>query len=70
MKQVAAHEQRPSGSLSVSVGSHWETTSTTTTAIATQGLTKVYGNNVAVKDLSFEVTWGKVTGFLRPQRRG
>jgi ABC-2 type transport system ATP-binding protein len=70
MKQVAESEQGPFGSPSVGVGSHRDASTTTTPAIGTQGLTKLYGDTVAVKDLSFEVAWGKVTGFLGPNGAG
>ena len=33
-------------------------------AIAARGLTKRFGDTTAVENLSFEVGWGKVTGFL------
>ena len=38
--------------------------------IVTHGLTKRYGNTVAVDDLSFSVTPGVVTGFLGPNGSG
>ena len=38
--------------------------------IEVQGLTKRYGSTVAVQDLSFTVTAGRVTGFLGPNGAG
>ena len=38
--------------------------------IVTKGLTKRFGKTVAVKDLSFSVTPGVVTGFLGPNGSG
>ena len=38
--------------------------------IVTRGLTKRYGDTVAVDGLSFTVRPGVVTGFLRPQWLG
>lgn len=38
--------------------------------ITAQGLRKVYGQKVAVDDLSFEVNPGHVTGFLGPNGAG
>lgn len=38
--------------------------------IEVKGLTKAYGNTVAVNDLSFAVTPGTVTGFLGPNGAG
>jgi ABC-2 type transport system ATP-binding protein len=38
--------------------------------IAVDGLTKRYGSTVAVQDLSFTVTAGRVTGFLGPNGAG
>ena len=40
------------------------------TAIAVRGLTKTYGDVVAVDDLTFEVAEGTVTGFLGPNGAG
>ena len=37
--------------------------------IEVRGLTKRYGDVLAVDDLSFDVEPGKVTGFLGPERR-
>ena len=39
-------------------------------AIVADGLTKRYGDLVAVDDLSFEVRTGAVTGFLGPNGAG
>ena len=41
-----------------------------TSVIATRNLTKSYGANVAVDDLSFDVKQGTVTGFLGPNGAG
>jgi ABC-2 type transport system ATP-binding protein len=41
-----------------------------TPAIVAANLTKVYGEQRAVDELSFEVAWGKVTGFLGPNGAG
>ena len=38
--------------------------------IEVHGLTKRYGSTVAVQDLSFTVTGGRVTGFLGPNGAG
>ncbi|MCI8589670.1 MAG: ABC transporter ATP-binding protein [Clostridiales bacterium] len=38
--------------------------------ICVQNLTKIYGNNTAVKDISFEIEEGKVYGFLGPNGAG
>ena len=38
--------------------------------ITANGLTKRYGNSVAVDDLTFEVKPGIVTGFLGPNGAG
>jgi ABC-2 type transport system ATP-binding protein len=38
--------------------------------IEVQGLTKRYGDKVAVDDLSFTVQPGRVTGFLGPNGAG
>ena len=38
--------------------------------IQVQGLTKRYGDKVAVDDLSFTVKPGRVTGFLGPNGAG
>lgn len=38
--------------------------------IVARGLTKRYGQNLAVDKLSFEVGWGTVTGFLGPNGAG
>ena len=38
--------------------------------IQVQGLTKRYGDKVAVEDLSFVVQPGRVTGFLGPNGAG
>jgi ABC-2 type transport system ATP-binding protein len=48
------------------------TTTTTTTrfSIEARGLTKRYGKQIAVDDLSFTVAPGKVTGFLGPNGAG
>ena len=40
------------------------------TSIHINGLTKRFGNVVAVDDLSFEVAQGNVTGFLGPNGAG
>ena len=39
-------------------------------ALSVRGLTKVYGDHHAVDDLTFEVPWGRVTGFLGPNGAG
>ena len=39
-------------------------------ALSVRGLTKVYGDQRAVDDLTFEVPWGRVTGFLGPNGAG
>lgn len=39
-------------------------------AIAARNLTKRFGDTTAVDGLSFEVGWGKVTGFLGPNGAG
>jgi ABC-2 type transport system ATP-binding protein len=70
MKQAAASEHRPSSSPSVGVDSQRDAFTMTSPAITAQGLTKVYGDHAAVKDLSFEAGWGKVTGFLGPNGAG
>jgi ABC-2 type transport system ATP-binding protein len=41
-----------------------------TSAILAQNLTKVFGSQIAVDDLSFEVEPGRVTGFLGPNGAG
>jgi ABC-2 type transport system ATP-binding protein len=38
--------------------------------IAVRGLSKRYGSQLAVDDLSFDVPGGKVTGFLGPNGAG
>ncbi len=43
---------------------------TTGTSIEVRGLTKTFGNVHAVEDLSFDVTPGRVTGFLGPNGSG
>lgn len=40
------------------------------TTIEIEGLTKVFGETLAVDDLSFEVTPGRITGFLGPNGAG
>jgi len=40
------------------------------TVIATEGLTKVYGNQVAVDHITFTVTAGEIFGFLGPNGAG
>jgi ABC-2 type transport system ATP-binding protein len=44
--------------------------SSETNAISAQNLTKVFGSQIAVDDLSFEVEPGRVTGFLGPNGAG
>jgi ABC-2 type transport system ATP-binding protein len=39
-------------------------------AVTVTNLTKVYGRQSAVDDLTFEVPWGRVTGFLGPNGAG
>jgi ABC-2 type transport system ATP-binding protein len=39
-------------------------------AITVRNLTKRFGGQVAVDDLSFEVPWGRITGFLGPNGAG
>lgn len=39
-------------------------------AIEARGLTKRFGKTTAVRDLSFAVGWGRVTGFLGPNGAG
>ncbi len=39
-------------------------------AIATSGLTKSYGSRAVVHDLTFDVPFGRVTGFLGPNGAG
>src|ERR1035438_9169936 len=39
-------------------------------AIDVTGLTKLFGKTVAVEDLSFSVSYGRVTGFLGPNGAG
>jgi ABC-2 type transport system ATP-binding protein len=41
-----------------------------TSVISAQNLTKVFGSQIAVDDLSFEVQPGRVTGFLGPNGAG
>jgi ABC-2 type transport system ATP-binding protein len=43
---------------------------TTRTAIEVAGLTKRFGDMVAVRDLSFTVSYGRITGFLGPNGAG
>jgi ABC-2 type transport system ATP-binding protein len=43
---------------------------TTRTAIEVAGLTKRFGGTVAVHDLSFTVSYGRITGFLGPNGAG
>jgi ABC-2 type transport system ATP-binding protein len=43
---------------------------TETNVITAQNLTKVFGSQIAVDDLSFEVEPGRVTGFLGPNGAG
>ena len=38
--------------------------------IKVQGLTKIYGENIAVDDISFEVKEGHIYGFLGPNGAG
>jgi ABC-2 type transport system ATP-binding protein len=38
--------------------------------VSIEGLTKVYGAHKAVDDLSFEIGWGRITGFLGPNGAG
>ena len=38
--------------------------------IEARGLTKRYGDTLAVDNLSFSVEPGKITGLPRPERRG
>jgi ABC-2 type transport system ATP-binding protein len=45
-------------------------TTTTTAAISVRGLTKRFGEVVAVDDLTFDVPPGRVTGFLGPNGAG
>ena len=48
----------------------WRTRRTESTLIEVRGLTKRYGDTVAVDDLTFEVRPGVVTGFLGPNGAG
>jgi len=45
-------------------------TTTTGPAIQVAGLRKKFGGVMAVEDVSFTVSYGRITGFLGPTARG
>jgi ABC-2 type transport system ATP-binding protein len=67
MNAAKAPGRRPAGGRARAVA---DRPTTTRTAIEVAGLTKRFGNTVAVRDLSFTVSYGRITGFLGPNGAG
>jgi len=67
MNTTQAHDKRPAGCRTPAASTR---PPVTPPAIQVVGLTKRFGRTVAVHDLSFTVSYGRVTGFLGPNGAG
>jgi ABC-2 type transport system ATP-binding protein len=67
MNTAKAPSRRPAGGRAPAAN---DRPATTCTAIEVTGLTKRFGDTVAVHDLSFTVSYGRITGFLGPNGAG